>query len=166
MKQVIEAPDFWLNEDIRQRHVVITGSRRWFDEDMLRQQIAWCVGRRATFEHPWTTILRVGDAKGADQMALDWATGKVSREHITPRHHTVWRYTADWDKLGKRAGILRNIEMVDDGPRPHFGIAFKLGMQSRGTDHCVDYMRQKGIPVYVFQRLSDWVPDDKGEPAL
>lgn len=50
--------------------------------------------------------LIVGDARGADACAVDWA-----RERKVP----CIVHKAHWDEYGKRAGPIRNKEMVDAG---------------------------------------------------
>lgn len=60
----------------------------------------------------------------------------------------VTRYKADWETHGKRAGILRNLEMLDQ--QPDYVIAFWDGA-SRGTQHTIDEARRRGIHVEVHR---------------
>ena len=55
-------------------------------------------------------------------------------------------YPADWKTHGKRAGFLRNIEMVDTADAV---IAIWDGV-SRGTKHSIDYARKQGKEVFIF----------------
>lgn len=65
---------------------------------------------------------------------------------------------ADWERLGKRAGFIRNIEMVDVSS--HL-VSFWDG-KSRGTKHTIDYANKKGLDVEI--RLIDIeVPEDGWE---
>ena len=49
-------------------------------------------------------------------------------------------FPAQWDKYGKSAGMIRNVEMADYAD---YVIAFWDG-KSRGTKHMIDTMKRKG----------------------
>jgi hypothetical protein len=76
-----------------------------------------------------------GGARGADRYAGVWAAanGVLGTE-----------YRADWARFGKRAGMLRNAEMLVKG-KPDVVIAFPGG---RGTAHMVLLATEAGVPVY------------------
>src|SRR5574343_1166770 len=76
-------------------------------------------------------VLVSGHARGADTLAEDWAT---------TRGVTVERHPADWDRHGRRAGILRNVAMLDT--RPDRVVVFPGG---RGTAHCAGEARARGL---------------------
>jgi hypothetical protein len=61
-----------------------------------------------------------GDAHGADRMAGEWA-----------RRHGVenTKFCADWDRLGRKAGPIRNQLMLDEG-RPDLVVAFPGGLRT------------------------------------
>lgn len=71
------------------------------------------------------TLIIAGDARGADEMAINWA----SDTHL---HFNM--YIADWEAEGKAAGVIRNQRMIDEG-RPDFVIAFPGG---KGTQDMID----------------------------
>lgn len=77
-----------------------------------------------------------GCAKGADSLGEEWALAN---------HVSIKRFPADWDKLGKAAGPIRNKQMGDyaDGL-----LAFWDG-KSRGTNHMITYAKEKGLDVLV-----------------
>ena len=77
-----------------------------------------------------------GGARGVDSLA-----GEVAQNSGIP----VKVVKPDWNKHGKKAGILRNKEMVDEADAV---IAIWDG-KSRGTKHSIDYAHSKGKPVYV-----------------
>lgn len=78
-----------------------------------------------------------GAARGADQHAAETAA----------RHgHTATAYPADWDRFGKRAGIIRNLAMLD--LVPDLVIAFWNGT-SRGTAHTIAEAGKRGIPAEI-----------------
>jgi hypothetical protein len=75
-----------------------------------------------------------GAAKGADCASSMWAL-----RNVVP----FYEYHAEWDKYGKRAGYLRNQQMLDEG-KPDLVIAFPGG---HGTKMMVDIARKAGVPV-------------------
>lgn len=76
-----------------------------------------------------------GAARGADTLAGWWA-----RKH----HVREIPYPAHWDEYGKKAGILRNIEMLKKED-PDVVIAFPGGT---GTAHMKYIARKGGYPVH------------------
>lgn len=66
------------------------------------------------------------------------------------------RHPADWERLGDRAGPIRNQEMVDLGAS--FCIACHPFIRdSRGTKDCARRAIEAGIPAWL-------ISDDSGEP--
>jgi len=118
------------------RRLMVTGSRDWTN----RAEID-----RALFNY-WYTAGRVSDvilihgaAKGADTMAKDvW-----EKQGLQTRAHP-----ADWEGLGKRAGIVRNMQMINSGPE-HV-LAF-IKNNSRGASHAAAEAERRGIPVTYFR---------------
>lgn len=107
--------------------VLVCGSRDWPDEAVIADRLADFAGDACTIIH--------GGARGADTMAADIAA---------LYGYEVRAFPADWNTHGKRAGILRNLAMLDE--RPDLVIAFQVG-ESRGTQHTIDEARRRGIPV-------------------
>ena len=79
-------------------------------------------------------ILIEGDARGADRLAGYWAKQNRIECKIFP---------AQWQKLGNRAGPIRNLQMLDEG-KPDLVIAFPGG---DGTAHMIKIARGRGIRV-------------------
>ncbi|AGT14315.1 hypothetical protein ADZZY_67 [Mycobacterium phage Adzzy] len=120
------------------RRVLITGSRVW----QARTTI-WDALKAEWDRYPGGLIVVHGGARGADDIADRWAWGmKQTGWNVNPELHR-----ADWDRYGKRAGILRNIEMVKAGA--DVCLAFPLG-NSVGTRHCMGAAEKAGIPVINF----------------
>jgi hypothetical protein len=61
--------------------------------------------------------------------------------------YAVEEFPADWRGKGKRAGILRNLAMLDQ--QPDLVLAFQRD-GSTGTQHTIDEARRRGVPVKVF----------------
>ena len=75
-------------------------------------------------------VLLNGCAAGIDEWARTWAVA-----HDIP----IKSYPAEWTKHGKKAGILRNVQMVDAASHV---VGFWDG-KSPGTRQCVNYARRK-----------------------
>lgn len=81
-----------------------------------------------------------GGAKGADTLAIDWAVVNWSN----------WtEFPADWDKYGKKAGPIRNQQMLDEG-KPDLVIAFPT-KNSRGTYDMIRRAEKAGVPVITIE---------------
>jgi YspA, cpYpsA-related SLOG family len=88
---------------------------------------------------PAGTNIIHGGAQGPDEFAH-----RIAKRHGYP----VRRFRADWKNDGRRAGILRNLRMLDE--QPDLVIAVWDG-QSRGTAHTLTEARKRGIPVEVLR---------------
>ena len=75
-----------------------------------------------------------GASPGIDELAGRWASAR-GLEHV--------QYPADWQELGRRAGPVRNQEMLDKG-RPGMVIAFPGGP---GTADMTQRARRAGLVV-------------------
>jgi ABC-type sugar transport system substrate-binding protein len=114
--------------------VIISGDRNWFCADLARRVIARLVARCGEVD------IVQGAADGVDrafvEAAYDAGCGVCS-------------FPADWDRYGKKAGPLRNQEMVDAGA--DFVIAVHRSLAwSRGTRDLVIRALAAGIPVYLI----------------
>ena len=72
-------------------------------------------------EHGFAVVIE-GEARGADTLAGEWAEA---------RGIELEKYPADWDGLGRKAGPMRNEQMLSEG-KPNLVVAFPGG---RGTAH-------------------------------
>lgn len=91
----------------------------------------------------WSFELICGMADGADTMAYNWA----QRHGIT-----VHEFPAQWGKYGKRAGYLRNQQMLDAG-KPDLVIAFPGG---KGTTMMIDLARRAGVEVVIVEDNTEY----------
>lgn len=87
-----------------------------------------------------------GKAPGADVYADKWAKS-VGHEPLV--------FPADWDVEPRRAGYIRNQQMLDEG-KPDVVWAFvnKPLEDSDGTKMMVDIACTGGVPCYVVERIS------------
>lgn len=82
--------------------VLVCGSRRF--PDPFRVSLA--INERIAALPRGTCVLS-GHARGADAMA---------EEAATRYDHQVLLFPAEWEKHGKKAGVLRNLRMLDEQP--------------------------------------------------
>ena len=113
--------------------VLVTGSREMNNYDYLEKVLnGYKIGG-----------IVHGDAKGADTLAQKWAD---DNEVLTQRHPVT---DAQWKKIGKSAGVLRNQFMLDQHPTISLVIAFPV-KSSRGTQDMMNRAMLKGIDLHVY----------------
>jgi DNA (cytosine-5)-methyltransferase 1 len=144
-------------------HVIVTSSRTWRNPTLVYRALH--AARRASKDGK--VKVTHGDCPtGGDHYASIWADACVSA--INDPH------PADWDTHGKRAGPIRNEEMVDLGPQ--FALAFVNPCakpncpdggdssdehDSHGAAHTIGLCEFEKIPIEVFREKSDgkyWSP--------
>jgi hypothetical protein len=111
--------------------ILITGSRAWFDRVVIRQALA-------SVWQPDSILVSGACPRGADALCEScW------------RHWggQVETHPAQWPQFGRRAGFVRNAEMVDAGA--DICLAFILD-RSRGASHTADLAQRAGITIRVF----------------
>lgn len=110
--------------------ILVTGSRDWTDAARIREEFEQLAANHSNIE------MCHGGAGGADALAareaylLGWPI-KV--------------FPADWRHLGKRAGVVRNQQMLDEF-RPDLVLAFPLP-QSIGTIDMMRRAEKAGVPI-------------------
>lgn len=122
-------------------NVVISGSREYTDFDAFANKLDDVLKVTRTKSR---IRLFEGGARGIDKLALQYAIMRGIRKE---------RFEADWDTHGKKAGILRNIEMIDAADMV---VAFWDG-QSRGTKHAINYAikkRKRCVVVRLDRKMS------------
>lgn len=110
--------------------VIIAGSRNFYSLDTVTEVMAslgWKVDS-----------VVCGASRGADKCGEDWADLHGIQ---------VYRFPADWDTLGKRAGYIRNEEMADNAEAL---IALWDG-KSKGTKHMIDIAKDRGLEVHIHR---------------
>lgn len=89
-------------------------------------------------ENNITTVVH-GGARGVDHLSGVWARWNNIPEIV---------YPAKWKELGKAAGPIRNLEMLEK-EQPDVVIAF-LTVDSKGTKHMVTECKKKGVKCVVI----------------
>jgi hypothetical protein len=114
----------------------VTGSREFDDEGTV-----WsALGDFLEDPHSTHTLVHGACPKGADELARTIWTANGEFEDPHP---------ADWGQYGKRAGFIRNQEMVDTEPDVCLGF-FKKGAANKGTMDCVTRALKAGIPIRTY----------------
>lgn len=110
--------------------VLVCGSRHFQNEELMEGVLK---------EYDIKVIIS-GAARGADTLAIRYGE----------RHGLdVIQFPALWDKHGRAAGPIRNMEMLTSG-RPDLVVAF-LAPDSRGTKHMIEISQKAGVPVRVVE---------------
>jgi YspA, cpYpsA-related SLOG family len=112
--------------------VIVCGSRDWEDRERVELRLSQLP------PSPTTTIVH-GAALGPDRIAGSFGSllGMTVEEH-----------PAEWDRLGKSAGRVRNEKMALLGA--DLCIAFWDG-ESKGTKDMIDRCHLHGIPVEIIR---------------
>jgi hypothetical protein len=115
------------------RKIIICGDRNYTNRDKI--YIAM-IGFFCDEEF----LLIEGGATGADSLAKDCAIqiGIPYKE-----------FPADWNKYGKRAGPIRNKQMLDENPELVVGFHSDI-KNSKGTKHMISIAEKKGIKTMVI----------------
>lgn len=108
--------------------ILVCGGRDFYDWRLLEQTLY------DLLKGETENCIIEGGASGADLLSKQYAWyNKI--DYI--------ECLADWDKHGKKAGILRNIEMLEKG-KPDLVVAFPGG---KGTAHMVKIAKEANIEV-------------------
>lgn len=98
-----------------------------------------------------------GNAPGVDSIFRDLSEERFGKDKVVS-------VPADWNSYGHKAGILRNLEMLDlaEQKARELGVPVKvlgfLEVQSKGTRHCINEALERGLDVKVLD-----LGDLKGE---
>lgn len=110
--------------------VLVCGSRHFKDYKLLEE----------TLDKYKISGIISGTARGADSLGEDYA-----KLHDIP----VVRFPALWDTYGRRAGPIRNSQMLKEG-QPELVVAFRAD-NSRGTQNMIDQARKAGVKTVVVE---------------
>jgi hypothetical protein len=104
--------------------VLVTGSRDWHDRLRVNEELADIL-----FEAPegeTITVIHGGCPSGADKIASEFTQAAGWQEKV---------YLPNWSEHGRKAGPIRNKQMVQDGF--DYCLAFILN-DSKGASGCLD----------------------------
>jgi YspA, cpYpsA-related SLOG family len=117
--------------------VLVTGSRSWTDAHRIEVAIFRELYETKTFAQN-AVLIHGACPTGADALAEEYATR--AGMHIIRR-------PADWDRHGKRAGFLRNVELVE--LEPDVCLAF-IRDGSKGATMTANLAEKAGIETRRF----------------
>lgn len=117
--------------------ILVTGSRNWTDETVIAGAL---LGVWLEHDRPTDAVV----VHGACPTGADMLADRVWRRQRFP----VEVHPAQWNTLGRAAGLIRNQHMVDLGA--DVCLAFIRG-DSRGATHCMTRAEVAGIPVRVWR---------------
>ncbi len=145
------------NEDWLATRVLVCGDRNWTDQLVVGTILGGLLESAETsFGH---LVVIEGCARGADSFACHFFDGGDPTHpcvipgtsgrhagHLSVKHE---HYPADWEQYGKKAGPIRNRQMLKEG-RPQIVFAFHDDLDnSKGTKDMVGIAKKAGLPVYV-----------------
>lgn len=110
--------------------VIVAGSRTIKDLEVVARAI-----KDSGFKV--TTVLS-GGAAGVDQLGSMWAMEHGASYSV---------YAAQWNKFGRAAGPMRNMEMACSAQ----ALVAVWDGKSRGTKNMIDCARLKGLKVYIHR---------------
>ncbi len=112
--------------------LLVAGSRSITDYRIIKNAIEISI---FSFGQPSTIIS--GCARGVDKLGEKWAK---------ENNIAVERHPALWDTYGKKAGYIRNKEMVDACD----GAVIIWDGRSKGTKHTIDLLKNSNKPYIVI----------------
>lgn len=118
----------------RQFKVIIAGTRFFNDYSLLKETADRLLADKITAGYG--IVIVSGGCAGADVLGERYAK---------ENGYSIDRYPAEWQKYGRKAGIMRNAVMADNADAL---IAYWDGI-SRGTKNMIDEARKKGLAVRV-----------------
>lgn len=117
--------------------ILVTGSRDWDDAQRIELEIFRALYEMKTPHHE-AVLIHGACPTGADALADEY--GRATGMHVIRR-------PADWDRHGKRAGFLRNAELVALGP--DVCLAF-IRRGSKGATMTANLAEKAGIETRRF----------------
>lgn len=131
--------------------IIIAGSRNFSDYELLV-----CVADQIISElncHNETIQIISGGAVGADQLGERYAK---------QRGYRCMRFPADWNKYGRRAGYLRNLQMAEHAiSDDSHGVLIALwDGESKGTGHMINIARTHGLDIHIVNYKTGGVSNE------
>jgi hypothetical protein len=115
--------------------LLVCGSRYWEDYDTILRYL-----KRLKAKYPDAVVIQ-GGAKGADFCA---------KKAAFELRMACKEYPAEWKKYGRKAGPIRNQQMLDV-ERPDFILAFHENInESLGTKDMIQRAQVAGVPYKII----------------
>lgn len=124
--------------------VIIAGSRDFNDYDVLEDKV----------DEFFLDFFKHNSDKGFSRIKIISGTARgtdrLGERYAEACGYEVVRFPAEWDKLGKRAGVVRNAEMAkyaSEGEHCGVLVVFWDG-KSKGTEHMINIAKEYGLQIY------------------
>ena len=112
--------------------VIVAGSRDFDDYKLLKSKLDFYLKNKKDI------VIMSGTARGAD---------KLGEQYAKEKGYQLLKFPADWNTYGKRAGYIRNKEMLKNADAV---ICFWDGI-SKGTEHMIEITRKINKPLRVVK---------------
>lgn len=124
--------------------IIVAGSRGFNDYDIVSNRLLKYFKENRISSSDMSDIEIIsGTARGADRLGERFAL-----EHGCK----LTRMPADWERYGKRAGMIRNKEMARYAHQKYGGVLFAFwDGQSRGTKAMIDIAYKLGMEIIVVR---------------
>lgn len=116
--------------------IIIAGSRTITDKTKINSAIFRGINKLVPFDKLNETVIISGGARGVDLEGENWA-----KSFGFP----IEQYLPHWDKFGKRAGMIRNSDMLGKAD----AVIVLWDGNSKGAKHMMDISKRNNIPIYV-----------------
>lgn len=142
----------------KELRVIVAGTRTFTDQQLLYSTLDSILTDYP--EDKYKIIIISGCAKGADSIAIQYA-----KDH----DYEIKKFPAEWDKLGKSAGIRRNLQMAQYTANIHHTgllVAF-WDRNSPGTKNMIEVAQRYGIPTEIISttpKVIDKVTEEVTDP--
>lgn len=124
----------------KELRVIVAGTRTFTDQQLLYSTLDSILSQSP--EDQYKIVIISGCAKGPDSMAIQYA-----KDH----DYELKKFPAEWDKLGKSAGVRRNLQMAQYAADVHHTgllVAFWDG-NSPGTKNMIEVAKRYNLPVQI-----------------
>lgn len=128
--------------------LIIAGSRSFKDYNLLKSTIDNYISNIDKRELEIVS----GCALGAD---------KLGEKYALENNIEVVKFPANWDKYGKQAGYLRNLQMAEFATDC---IVFRVdGIKSKGSTHMINIAKNNKLNLVIVEINSDQLKSGMGD---
>lgn len=117
--------------------VIVVGSRSFNDLSLMYNKLDYYLQKQDK------VLIVHGGANGADKCAAIYAKDRNIETKV---------FLPDWNKHGKKAGILRNIEMFEYASKfQNSGCVVFWDSESRGTKNDIELAKKYNVPLRIVK---------------
>ena len=117
--------------------VIVVGSRSFSDRSLMYSKLDYYL------QNQEKVLIVHGGANGADTYAAMYAKDRNIETKV---------FLPDWDKYGKKAGILRNIEMFEYASQfQNRGCVVFWDGKSKGTKNDIELSKKYNVPLRIVE---------------